>query len=124
MQAITLSHNVNQPSVGDYNSRYDRMPCNTSNKQAIFDVLTDPENIHRIIIVIQETNISPISIYERKLQEAINNGVINPVTNHEKQFVGTVTRSVMEANGFSKSERKQRFTKGLFKSGEIYMQNN
>lgn len=120
MVSISLNHSINQPSVEDYNTEYVRMPCNSENKQAIFQVLADPENIHRAIIFIEETGGSPIALYEGKLLKASESGWVEQLTNHEKQFVGTVTRFIMERNGFSKSDRKQRFTKGIFKSGEIY----
>ena len=120
MRNETLSYIISQPDVEKYNELYPKMPCNTPNKQAIFDVITVPDNIHRAILFVQESGGSPIYIFEKKIQTAINNRSVTPLTWHEKQFVGTATCAVMESNGFYRTGRKQRFSKGMFKSGEIY----
>ena len=120
MRDATLSFKINQPEVYDYNEIFPKMPCNTPNKKAIFDLITAPENIHRAIVFVQESGSSPVYVFEKKIQNAINNSSVSPLTWHEKQFVGTATCAVMESNGFSRTGRKQRFSKGMFKSGEIY----
>jgi hypothetical protein len=120
MRNATLRYNVNQPEVDDYNGLFPKMPCNTPNKQAIFSLITDPDNIHRAIVFVQESGGSPVSVFESKIQNAINSGSVTTLSWHEKQFVGTATCAVMENNGFSRTGRKQRFSKGMFKSGEIY----
>ena len=83
-------------------------------------MITDPDNIHRAIVFVQESGGSPVSVFENKIQNAINSGSVTPLSWHEKQFVGTATCAAMESNGFSKTGRKQRFSRGMFKSGEIY----
>ena len=121
MQNINVSTPIRQPSVKDYHSIYQRMPCNTEKKEAIFFIITNPENINRALIFAEETGSSPVAFYEKKIQAAIKSGTITDLDWHEKQFVGTATCVVMESNGYSKTGRKQRFSKGIFKSAEIYV---
>ena len=120
MKTVNIITEVNQPDLEDYNQSYARMPCNTENKSAIFDIITNPDNIHRALIFAGETGSSPVAFYEKRLHEAVNNGDLTPLDWHEKQFVGTATCVVMESNGWKKTGRKQRFSKGMFKSAEIY----
>ena len=120
MKSLAINYQINQPEVTDYEKSYPRMPCNTPKKQAIFDIIIDVENIHRAIIVAEETSNSPVAVYESKISNAIDNGTITSLTWHERQFVGTTICLVMESNGWSKTGKKQRFSKGIFKSGEIY----
>lgn len=120
MQSINVKHQINQPDLHDYNLSYKRMPCNTQKKQGIYDIIVNPDNIYRALIIAEETSSSPVSLYEKKIQTAINNGTLSTLDWHEKQFVGTVTCVVMESNGWRKTGKKQRFSKGLFKSAEIY----
>ncbi len=121
MRNATLKYNINQPDASDYNCLFPKMPCNTPNKQAIFNLITEPDNIHRAIVFVQESGRSPVLVFENKILTAINSGSVTPLSWHEKQFVGTATCVVMESNGFSRTGRKQRFSKGMFKSAEIYV---
>ena len=120
MKTVTVSSKIHQPEVVDYEESYPRVLCNTQQKQSIFETITNPDNINRAIIVSEETGNSPVMVYEEKITRAINTGEISPLNWHEKQFVGTVTSVVMESNGWKKTGKKQRFSKGIFKSAEIY----
>lgn len=120
MKEIELIIRIQQPNIADYEELYPRIPCNSEQKKAIFRILTLPKNIHAALTVAEETGSSPVTVYESKLQAAIKRGDIQPLSWHEKQFVGTVTAVVMELNGFKKTSKKQRFTQGLFKSAELY----
>jgi hypothetical protein len=121
MKSVTVSHRVHKPEVVDYEEIFPRVLCNTPNKQSIFELITNPENIIRAITISEETGSSPIVVYESKISNAVNDGEISPLNWHEKQFVGAVTRVVMESNGWAKTGKKQRFSKGIFKSAEIYI---
>lgn len=50
----------------------------------------------------------------------IDSGTLSELDWNEKQFVGTSTSVVMQSNGWNKTGRKQRFSKGIFKSAELY----
>ena len=123
METITISYTINQPSIEDYNSAYLRMPCNTGNKENLFNIICSPENINGALLFAESTGSSPVSLYEKKIQSALDAGSINRLDWHEKQFVGSVTCFVMESNGWKKTGKKQRFSKSLFKSAEIYTKN-
>lgn len=120
MKTVNVNRQIHQPEVADYEGFYPRVLCNTQKKQSIFEIITNPDNINRAIIVSEETGNSPVAVYEAKITNAINNCEISPLDWHEKQFVGTVTSVVMESNGWNKTGKKQRFSKGIFKSAEIY----
>ncbi|UUY06684.1 hypothetical protein LRS11_12515 [Pseudomonas sp. J452] len=120
MKEIELIIKIRQPDIHDYEELYPRIPCNSEQKKAIFRILTLPANIQAALVVAEETGSSPVTVHESKLQAAIERGDIQPLSWHEKQFVGTVTAVIMEFNGFEKTSKKQRFTKGLFKSAELY----
>ncbi len=120
MKDVELTIRVRQPDIADYQELYPRIPCNSEQKKAIFKILTFPTNIHAALSVAEETGNSPVTVYESKLQAAIERGEIQPLSWHEKQFVGTVTAVIMEFNGFKKTSKKQRFTQGIFKSAELY----
>ena len=120
MKPVTISRQIHKPEIIDYERSFPRVPCNTPNKQSIFELITNPENINRAITVSEETGNSPVVVYESKITNAINDGEISPLNWHEKQFVGAVTLVVMESNGWTKTGKKQRFSKGIFKSAEIY----
>jgi|GEM_PF-4850814 len=120
MNEVELRMRICQPEIADYEDLYPRVRCNTPKKEAIFRIITSPDNIHRAITVADETRSSPIAVFESKIRGAIDRGELEPLTWHEKQFVGTVTAVVMEFNGWRKTSKKQRFTQGLFKSAELY----
>jgi len=124
MKSVTVSRQISQPEAVDYEESYPRVLCNTPKKQTIFNIIINPDNINRAIIVSEETGNSPVTVYEAKITNAINAGEIDPLDWHEKQFVGTVTSVVMESNGWNKTGKKQRFSKGIFKSAEIYSNQN
>jgi len=121
MKSVIATYEINQPSLEDYNAKYVRMPCNTKIKEALFDIISTPKNINEAIIFTTSTGSSPIAYYENKIQDALDSGSIPSLNSHEKQFVGSVTCMVMENNGWKKTGRKQRFSKGIFKSAEIYV---
>jgi hypothetical protein len=108
------------PEVADYNSQLSRMPCNTPQKHEIFALLTETEHVARALIYVEETGSSPVSYYESYLANAIENRRISELSWNERQFVGTVASVIMEANGWQKTGRKQRFSRGIFSSGELY----
>lgn len=112
--------NLNLPTIECYNGRRNSNLCNTRNKEAIFYILVDPENARYVLMVVGEAKVSPLSVYDRMLQAALMEGRVDQLTNHEKQFVGAVVRVIMEGNGFAKAYCRQRFPKGMLKSGEIY----
>ncbi len=120
MKSVTISYQINQPEISDYENSYSRILSNATKKQTIFDIITDPENINRALLATEETGKSPITVYEQKIANAISNGLIEKLSWHEKQFVGKVTCLVMESNSWVKTGKKQRFSKGVFKSAEIY----
>lgn len=111
---------VDQPSIDDYSEFFPKMPCNTEQKQKLFNLITKPDTIHRAIVFVEETGKSPITVIENKIQIAINKGKIGELTPHEKQFVGAVACVVMEKNKFKRTGHKQRYSKGIFSSAEIY----
>ena len=113
---------IKQPDIDEYNEFFPRMRCNTQNKQALFNLITDPNNIHRALIFVEETGKSPVFVYENKIKDAIHDGLVTQLTDHEKQFVGAATCVVMKTNDFDKTGRKQRFTKGIFSSAELYVE--
>jgi hypothetical protein len=120
MKTFDLTISVHQPSIEDYEALYPHFPCNSEQKKSIFSIITLPANMHAALTVTAETGNSPVTVFETKLATAIESGAIQPLSSHEKQFVGTVTAVVMSFNGFEKANKKQRFTQGLFKSAELY----
>lgn len=120
MKLVTINQSINQPDISDYNSSYPKMPCNTENKEILFGIITQPKNIVSALIIAETTGNSPVSFYEKQIQSAINSGEIATLNPHEKQFVGTATCVVMESNGWEKTGKKQRYSKGIFTSAEIY----
>lgn len=122
MEVMSLSYDVNKPEILDYEKLFHTRRCNSSNKIKLFDLITSPDTIHRAIVFVQEKGGSPIPVFENRLNKAINNGELLPLSWHEKQFFGTVVCTVMESNGFERTGKKQKFTKGIFKTGEIYKQ--
>ena len=124
MKTQSISYEVNQPDIDDYELNYPRVRCNTPEKKIIFDLITDAKNISEALVFIKTTGSSPIVFYEKKIREAVTKGELSELDWHRKQFAGTVICLVMLRNGWKKSGRKQRFSKGLFKSGEIYIESN
>lgn len=120
MKQAELRISVQQPEIADYEELYPRVRCNTPQKITLFNLITKPENIYSALKIVEETGNSPVTVLESKLLDSIENGGLEPLSSHEKQFVGTVMAMVMESNGWVKTNKKQRFTKGLFKSAEIY----
>ena len=121
MRIRTISYTINQPSIEDYNNSYLRMPCNSENKKKLFEIITLPENINGALLFAESTGSSPVSFYGKKIQLAIDKGSLEGLDWHEKQFVGSATCFVMESNNWKKTGKKQRFSKGIFKSAEIYI---
>lgn len=120
MREVNVTRVIVQPTVSDHEARYPRSLCNTPQKARIFEILTSPEEINDALVMVRRTGNSPVTVYEPILREAIENHELEPLSHHEKQFVGTVTCTVMESNGFRKAERKQSFANGLFKKAELY----
>lgn len=120
---VTMEHVVFQPTKEEYNSVFSRMPISgvsEDQKNKIFDILVEPETLYEVITVAKMTGTSPIQWYGIKIQEAIDSGNLAPLTITEKQFVGAVVLVAMKVNEGQKTGTKQRFAKGVFKSGEIY----
>ncbi len=117
---VKLTRIVKQPDNSDYNDLFPRVPCNTDAKQSLFDLITDPENILDVLTALKYKISAPIGLYEPIIQKAINHGTLTIPSWHEKQFSGAVVRVVMQYNGWLKTGKKQRFSKGIFSSGEIY----
>lgn len=118
---VTLTRRVKQPHASMYSDQFPRVPCNTPSKQVLFDLITDPDNILDVLTALKyKKNSAPIGIYEGIIQEAIDRGTLTLPSWHEKQFAGAVVRVMMECNGWKKTGKKQRFSRGIFKSGEIY----
>lgn len=120
MNTVHVDFSVNQPEVEDYNKSFPKMPINTPQKERIFMMVTEPRNILSALIVAEATGASPVAYYEKVIQHNIDIGRLKKLDNHEKQFVGTSTCVVMEANGWIKTGRKQRYSKGIFSAAEIY----
>ncbi|HCM0830483.1 TPA: hypothetical protein ACX3DX_004554 [Vibrio parahaemolyticus] len=120
MQEVKVSRIIVQPTTSEHDARYPRSLCNTPQKNRIFELLTAPEDINDALIIARRTGNSPVTVYEPILREAIESNDIQPLSNHEKQFVGTVTCTIMELNGFKKTDKKQNFSNGLFKKAELY----
>ncbi len=120
MKLVTVNQSINQPDISDYKSSYPKMPCNTDKKEILFGIITQPKNIYSALIIAETTGYSPVFFYEKQIQAAIHSGKLTPLDPHEKQFVGTATCVVMESNGWKKTGKKQRYSKGIFSSAEIY----
>lgn len=97
------------------------MPCNSDKKEIIFDIMTKPEHICEALIYVESTGSSPVAYYEKIIKSMIDDEIIFELNSNEKQFVGTSACVIMESNGWNKTGKKQRFTKGIFKSAEIYI---
>lgn len=117
---VSLTRRVKQPGISNYNDRFPRVPCNTAAKQSLFDLITDPENILDVLTTLKHKVSAPVGIYEPIIQKAIDRGTLTLPSWHEKQFAGAVVLVVMQCNGWTKTGKKQRFSKGIFSSGEIY----
>ena len=116
----TVETEVYKPEVEDHESYYDKFLCNTHKKDYLFSLLTEPESIVKALIIAENTGSSPMVAYEKMISSEILSGKIEKLDPHEKQFVGTVICTIMKANGWKKTDRKQRFSSGIFKSAEIY----
>lgn len=121
MKSVKVKYLINQPDISDYNLCYPKMPCNSPQKERIFEIISNPDNIQSALTITEATGSSPILFYEKKFQAAIKAGEINPLGSHEKQFAGTATCVVMESNGWKKTGKKQRYSKGIFTSAELYV---
>lgn len=121
MRTVKVTYTINQPEITDYNSTYPKMPCNSVKKEQLFEIISNPENIKSALIITEVTGSSPILFYEQKIQAAIDAGELSQLGAHEKQFVGTAACVVMESNGWEKTGKKQRYSKGIFTSAELYV---
>lgn len=122
MNETVVTRAVMQPEISDHEKRYSKFLCNTPKKIFLFNLITQPESISSALIVAEETGSSPVVVFEKLISEAINSGEIEELDSHEKQFVGTVACTVMESNGWQKTNKKQRFSVGIFRSAELYVQ--
>lgn len=113
---------VFQPEMSDYKrGEYKHISCSTEQDKKIFKLLTeDSELINRILITVEEAGGSPIGYYEKHFQKAIQKGELSTLSNHDKQLAGAIVAVIMLANGWKKTGKKQRFSKGLFTTAEIY----
>ncbi len=66
------------------------------------------------------TGDSPLLIFGPILERAVEDGLLDPLDDNDKQFVGSVVCTIMLANSCRRTYRKQRFSRGLFSSGERY----
>lgn len=120
MEKVIVSFEVQKPSIDDYNNQYSNMPCNSVRKENIFQIITNPTNICRALQFSDSTGSSPVAFYEKVLQSMIDTEELDELNWNEKQFVGASTCVVMQSNGWKKTGKKQRFSKGMFKSAELY----
>jgi hypothetical protein len=120
MNEVTISKTIFQPEVEDHEKNYAKFLCNTPKKKYLFKLITEPESIFSALVIVEETGSSPIMVFEPRISNAISIGAIEPLDSHEKQFVGTVACTIMESNGWKKTNTKQRFSAGIFRSAEKY----
>ncbi|MCG9712484.1 hypothetical protein L1D29_06615 [Shewanella insulae] len=120
MNETIVTRTVIQPEISDHEEKYSKFLCNTPKKTFLFNLITQAESISNALVVAEETGSSPIVVFETLISDAINSGEIEELDSHEKQFVGTVACTVMEANGWQKTNKKQRFSVGIFRSAELY----
>jgi len=116
MKTLVVEKKINQPEVNDYEKAYPTFPC----EMDLFEIIIDTDNISRVLTVVEEMGCSPVSVYESKIQKAINEDKLPELNWYQKQFVGRAACVVMERNGWAKTGKKQRFSKGIFKSAELY----
>jgi len=121
MPDVNLTRVIVQPDAFEHDTRCPRSLCSTPQKVTLFALITNPDAINDALVISRRTGNSPITVYEPIIKEATENNQITSLSNHEKQFVGTVICTVMEMNGFKKTGRKQSFSNGLFKKAEIYV---
>ena len=79
MKTVTLKNlSIEQPDINNYKKKFSKMPCNTQNKHALFNLITAPDNIHRAVIFVEETEKSPVFVFGNKIENAIDNGLVSP----------------------------------------------
>lgn len=120
MTLVSVTAEMDQPTIEEMNRAYPKMPCNSEQKEAIFNIVTEPENIHRALILVEEAGCSPLLYYAKKLQEKIENRKIAPLSHSDKQFTGAAIRLVMYYNYWDPTGVKQRFQNKLFSTGERF----
>lgn len=116
MKTVKVKRKINQPEIVDYEKSYPTFPCELD----LFDVIVDADNISRALTVVEEMGCSPVPVFESKIHKAIKDGKLTALNRYQKQFAGRAICVVMQCNGWSTTGKKQRFSKGIFSTGEVY----
>ncbi len=120
MENVKHTLEVTVVSKEEFNSQYKAFTIKTTAQDRLFDIVSNAKNLYEAMTVVKYKGGSPITVYGHILDEMVEAGELEKLSDQEKKFVGAVVSTQMQANGWNKTGKKQK-VKRVFSSGEIYI---
>jgi hypothetical protein len=119
MQRLEFRLEALIPSHEDFGGRFPQYNNHArSEGRVIFDLLMSPASLNSAMVATAMGHPAVAGIAESAVQEFLRRG--KELTGFDKQFIGAVVCSLMEANGYEKTEKKRAIPHKAFTKGEVY----
>jgi hypothetical protein len=115
-----FSFSASIPSLEDFGKRFPQYkPYAVGEGETLFKLLMRPESLNSAIEATKLGLPAVTGIAEVSIQEVKRIG--RKLTPFDKQFIGGVVCSLMEANGYQKTGTKKAISHKAFSKGEFYV---
>ncbi len=119
MQRLEFSLEAWIPSPEDFGGRFPQYKnYASSGGRAVFDLLMSPASLNSAMVATAMGFPAVTGIAEIAVQEFVRGG--KELTDFDKQFIGAVVCSLMEANRYEKTGKKRSIPHNAFTKGEVY----
>ena len=120
MTTSVFSFSASIPSLEDFGKRFPQYrPYAVGEGDTLFKLLMRPESLNSAINATKLGLPAVTGIAEVSIQEVKRIG--RKLTPFDKQFIGGVVCSLMEANGYQKTGTKRAISHKAFSKGEFYV---
>jgi hypothetical protein len=119
MQLVEFRFEASIPSHEDFGERFPQYKNYASTEgRLVFDLLMSPASLNSATVATAMGFAAVTGIAESAVQEFVRGG--KELTDFDKQFIGAVVCSLMEANGYEKTGKKRSIPHKAFTKGEVY----
>lgn len=119
MQRLEFRFEASIPSREDFGGRFPQYKNYASTEgRVVFDLLMSPASLNSAMVATTMGFPAVTGIAESAVQEFVRGG--KELTDFDKQFIGAVVCSLMEANGYEKTGKKRSIPHKAFTKGEVY----
>ncbi len=121
METRLLQVNVNIPSVEDVAGKYRAYGRHAREEGSfLFDLVMSPESFFRTRIATDDLDLPAVAGIAKLCAEAAEKEGVE-LDGYQRQYVGALVCTLMEANGYRKTGSKKAIPHPMFTKGEVYI---